>query len=61
MSPEEADALHQQTKATFGCLHGLIRAVEKETGKLGKVVASITSLIVIGLIRWSGGQLSVVS
>ena len=61
LSPEEADALHQQTKATFGCLHGLIRAVEKETGKLGKVVASITSLIVIGLIRWSGGQLSVVS
>ncbi len=61
LSTEEADALHQQTKATFGCLHDLIRAVEKETGKLGKVVASITSLIVIGLIRWSGGQLSVVS
>jgi hypothetical protein len=36
-------------------------AVEKEAGKLGKVVASITSLIVTGLIRWSGGQLSVVS
>jgi four helix bundle protein len=28
--PEEADALQQQIKITFACLHGLIRAVEKE-------------------------------
>jgi four helix bundle protein len=61
LSSEETGALQQQTKATFACLHGLIRAVEKEAEKLSKVVASITSLIVIGLIRWSGGQLSVVS
>ncbi|HMC25938.1 MAG TPA: four helix bundle protein [Candidatus Udaeobacter sp.] len=60
LSSEETGALQQQTKATFACLHGLIRAVEKEAGKLSKVVASITSLIVIGLIRWSGGQLSAV-
>jgi four helix bundle protein len=58
---EEADGLHNQTKLAFACLHGLIRAVEKEAGKLSKVVASITSLIAIGLMRWSGGQLSVVS
>jgi hypothetical protein len=61
LSSEEADALQQQTKVTFGCLHGLIRAVEKEAGKLSKLIATATSLIVIGLIRWSGGQLSVVS
>jgi four helix bundle protein len=61
LSPEEGDALREQTKLTFGCLHGLIRAVEKEAGKLSKVGATITSLMVIGLIRWSGGQLSVVS
>jgi four helix bundle protein len=61
LSLQEAAAVHEQTKTTFACLHGLIRAVEKETGKLSKVVASVTSLIAIGLMRWSGGQLSVVS
>jgi four helix bundle protein len=61
LSSEEADALQRQTKLTFGCLHGLIRAVEKEAGKLAKVVATVTSLIVIGLMHCSGGQLSVVS
>jgi four helix bundle protein len=61
LSLQEAGMLHEQTKMAFACLHGLIRAVEKEAGKLSKVVASVTSLIVIGLMRWSGGQLSVVS
>jgi four helix bundle protein len=58
---EQADALARQTKLTFACLHGLIQAVEKEAGKLSKIIAAATSLIAIGLIRWSGGQLSVVS
>ncbi len=57
----EADVLREQTKVAFACLHGLIRAVEKEAGKLSKVVATITSLVAIGLMRWSGGQMSVVS
>jgi four helix bundle protein len=61
LSDPEADALREQTKRTFACLHGLIRAVEKEAGKLGKIVATMTSLLVLGLARWSGGQLSVVS
>jgi hypothetical protein len=60
LSPEEADSLHTQTKLTFACLHGLIQAVEKEAGKLSKVVATVTSLLVIGLARWSSSQLSVV-
>jgi hypothetical protein len=34
----------------------LIQAVEKETGKMGKAIASITSLLVIGLARFSTGQ-----
>ena len=59
LSSEQAGALHSQTKVAFGCLHGLIKAVEKETGKLAKLVATVTSLLVIGLTRWSGGQLSV--
>ncbi|PYL25394.1 MAG: four helix bundle protein [Verrucomicrobia bacterium] len=58
---EEADALRQQMKVTFARLHGLIQAVEKEAGKLSKLLATATSLIVIGLMRWSGGQLSIVS
>lgn len=61
LSPEEASMLNAQTKQTFGCLHGLIQAVEKEAGKLSKAVASITSLVVLGLAHLSGGQLSVVS
>lgn len=61
LSSEEADTLWQQTKVTFACLHGLIQAVEKEAGKLGKIIATVTSLVVIGLMHWSGGQSSVVS
>ena len=60
MSSTDVESLQQQTKITFACLHGLIRAVEKEAGKLSKVIASVTTLIVIVVMRWSGGQLSVV-
>jgi four helix bundle protein len=61
LSSEEADALVNQTKLTFACLHGLIQAVEKGAGKFNKFIATSTSLIAIGFMRWSGGQLSVVS
>lgn len=53
---ETAAALHEQTKFTFARLHGLIQAVEKETGKVGRIVATITSLFVLSCVRWSGGQ-----
>jgi four helix bundle protein len=56
LSAEEADVLQRQTKVTFGWLHGLIWAVEKEAGKLGKIIATVTSLLGIGLMRWSGSQ-----
>jgi hypothetical protein len=48
-----------QTKQTFACPHGLIKAVEKESEKFARMVATITSLVVLGL--WSRGQWSVVS
>ena len=51
LSAQEADVLIGQTRRTFACLHGLINAVEKEAGKLGKLVASVTSLLVLAL--WS--------
>jgi len=41
-APEVAE-LHAQTKLAFGCLHGLIKAVEKEAGKTAKIVAIKTS------------------
>jgi four helix bundle protein len=53
ISVENAAALDKQTKRTFACLHGLIRAVEKESGKFSKAAAAITSLLVIGVARWS--------
>jgi len=59
LSAQEADFLIGQTKQTFACLHGLIKAVEKETGKFGKAVAVLTSLILLGFS--SRDLLSVVS
>jgi four helix bundle protein len=59
LSSEEADALAKQTKLTkltFACLHGLIQAVEKETGRFSKFIATATSLIGIALMRWSGSH-----
>jgi four helix bundle protein len=48
LSVEDADSLRGQTQAAFACLHGLIRAVEKEAGKLLRTAAKFTSLIVLG-------------
>jgi four helix bundle protein len=59
LSNTDADRLIGQTRQTFACLHGLIKAVEKEAGKFNKMVATITSLLVLGV--WSRGQWSVVS
>ena len=58
---EDANALHQQTKLAFACLHGLIKAVEKEAGRFVKLRATATSLLALAVFRWSCGQLSVVS
>jgi four helix bundle protein len=51
LTGEETEALMGQTKATFARLHGLIRAVEKETGKFGKLIAASTSMLVLCLAR----------
>jgi 23S rRNA-intervening sequence protein len=56
LSDEDADTLHEQTKFVFACLHGLIRSVEKEAGKVSKVIATATSLLAIAFLRWSSGQ-----
>src|SRR5437773_988947 len=51
LAEDDAARLTAQTKQAFGCLHGLIRAVEKETGKLAKIAATTTSLLVLALLR----------
>src|ERR1035438_2862805 len=45
----DAERLIGQTRQTFACLHGLINAVEKESGKFAKTIAALTSLLVLGL------------
>jgi four helix bundle protein len=41
--------LDEQAGHVFGCLHGLIRSVDKESGKLTTITASIASFIVLAL------------
>ena len=55
LDPKDADRLAAETKQVFACLHGLIKAVEKEAGRLSKVGAAVTSLLVFGLARIAGG------
>jgi four helix bundle protein len=61
LSSEQAEKLYAQMKLTFACLHGLIKAVEKEAGRFTKAVATITSLLVIGLTHWSSRQISLIT
>ncbi len=56
MTAEEAGVLHTQTKTAFACLHGLIKAVEREAGKLGRITAAITSMCVLCIARFAATQ-----
>jgi hypothetical protein len=53
LSDADAERLIGQTRQTFACLHGLIKAVEQEAGKFNKMAATITSLLVLGVARCS--------
>jgi four helix bundle protein len=48
--------LAAQGRQAYACLHGLIRAVEKEAGGVSKAAATITSLIVLGAARALSGS-----
>src|ERR1035437_4755062 len=52
LSETEAQDLLEQTKALFACLHGLIQAVEREAGKIGKLIAASTSMLVLCLAHF---------
>lgn len=53
---EDAETLTAQGRQAFACLHGLIQAVEKDAGKLSKFAATITSLVVLGMMRVVSGR-----
>jgi four helix bundle protein len=57
LSPERSEELMGRTKQTFACLHGLIQAVEKETGRMTRIIAAASSLIVIGFSRLALGRI----
>ena len=52
-TPNDAAALEGQTSSAFACLHGLIRAVEAESGKLGKAIATVSSFAALCLARFA--------
>ncbi len=58
LSVSDAERMIGQTRQTFACLHGLIKAVERETGRFSKVVATVTSLLALDV--WSRSHWSVV-
>lgn len=43
--------LHEISREAFACLHGLIKAVGKEAGVLGRITAATTSMITLLLFR----------
>lgn len=51
LTAPESEHLAGQTSTAFACLHGLIRAVESEAGKLSKTLASLSSAVVVFLAR----------
>jgi four helix bundle protein len=58
LNAADAEGLTAQGRRTFGCLHGLIQAMEKDAGKFAKVAAAITSLFVLGVSRLAISHLS---
>jgi len=51
LTDDEAEKLFGQTKKVFAGLHGLIQTMEKESGKLARMVGAVTGVITLGL--WS--------
>lgn len=51
LSDTDYQTLSEQIKGTFACLHGLIQAVKRESSKLTKTIASLTSTPILCLAR----------
>jgi four helix bundle protein len=39
----------QRVQHSFRCLHGLVTCVEKETGRVGRAIATITSILALSI------------
>lgn len=55
----EMDGDPLQVRRVFACLHGLVRSVERETSKVGRMVASVMSAIVLCVAQWEGRGASI--
>jgi four helix bundle protein len=53
LSAQDADRLRDQSRQAFACLHGLITAVEKASGKLTRIAATVTSFLALSLVRFA--------
>jgi hypothetical protein len=53
LKEDVCQSLEQQAGHCFACLHGLIQAVERESGKLAKLTAAVTSALMIAILRLS--------
>ena len=51
LTDTDHESMAERVKAVFGCLHGLIKVVEKESGKAAKAGAATTSALVLCLVR----------
>lgn len=51
LSDSHYQILGEQVKVIFRCLHGLIQAVERESTKLAKGAAILTSALILSLAR----------
>jgi four helix bundle protein len=58
LPPERSQELIARTKQVFACLHGLIQAVEKETGRMTRIIAAASSLIAVGFSRFALSRMS---
>ena len=53
LSAQDGERLRDQSRQAFACLHGLIQAVEKQSGKLTRIAATVTSFLVLSLSRFA--------
>ncbi len=54
LTESAAAGLAADGRRCFGCLHGLIQAVEKEAGRLSRFTAAITSLVALSVMHLVG-------
>jgi four helix bundle protein len=57
---ERSRDLEEQTRRIYGCLHGLIQAIEGESGLIGRIVAAGARLVTLCAARLSSRSSSVV-